>query len=159
MNELVVVFVSIVLQSQPFILLGVFASALVQRYLSAERLARWLPAGRVRIVLLASVFGFAAPVCDCGVIPLARRLGAKGLPAYAATTFILAAPVVNPVVLFSTAFAFQGDWTIVGLRMAMTLSVAIAVGLAASTLSAGLSGPAQGTSFDPHADTAAPGLR
>jgi uncharacterized protein len=134
LNELVVVFVSIVLQSQPFVLLGVFASALVQRYLSAERLARWLPHGRLSVVLLASGFGFVAPVCDCGVIPLARRLGAKGLPLYAATAFILAAPVVNPVVLASTAVAFQGDWTIVGLRMAMSLSVAVTVGLLASAL-------------------------
>jgi uncharacterized protein len=134
LNELAVVFVSIVLQSQPFVLLGVFASALVQRYLSAERLARWLPRGRLSVVLLASGFGFVAPVCDCGVIPLARRLGAKGLPLYAATTFILAAPVVNPIVLGSTAVAFQGDWTIVGLRMAMSLSVAVTVGLLAATL-------------------------
>jgi uncharacterized membrane protein YraQ (UPF0718 family) len=122
------------LQSQPFVLLGVFASALVQRYLSAERLARWLPRGRLSLVLLASGFGFVAPVCDCGVIPLARRLGAKGLPLYAATTFILAAPVVNPVVLTSTAVAFQGDWTIVSLRMVMSLSVAVTVGLLASVL-------------------------
>jgi uncharacterized protein len=134
LNELIVVFVSIVLQSQPFVLLGVFASALVQRYLSTERLARWLPRGRLSVVLLASGFGFVAPVCDCGVIPLARRLGAKGLPLYAATAFILAAPVVNPVVLASTAVAFQGDWTIVGLRMAMSLSVAVTVGLLAATL-------------------------
>ena len=134
MNELVVVFVSIVLQSQPFVLLGVFASAVVQRYLSAERLARWLPRGRLSVVVLASGFGFVAPVCDCGVIPLARRLGAKGLPLYAVTTFIVAAPVVNPVVLTSTAMAFQGDWTIVGLRMAMSLSVAVTVGLLASAL-------------------------
>jgi uncharacterized protein len=134
LNELAVVFVSIVLQSLPFVLLGVFASALVQRHLSAERLARWLPRGRLSLVLLASGFGFVAPVCDCGVIPLARRLGAKGLPVYAAVAFIVAAPVVNPVVLTSTAVAFQGDWTIVILRMAMSLSVAITVGLLASTL-------------------------
>ena len=126
------------LQSLPFVLIGVFASGLVQQRLSADTLTRWLPERRLAVVLLSSVFGFVAPVCDCGVIPLARRLGAKGLPAYAATTFILAAPVVNPVVLLSTAFAFQGDWTVVGLRMAMTLSVAIAVGLAASRLSSGL---------------------
>jgi uncharacterized membrane protein YraQ (UPF0718 family) len=129
--------VSIVLQSQPFVLLGVFASALVHRYLSAELLARWMPRGRLRLVFLASMFGFVAPVCDCGVIPLARRLGTKGLPLYAATTFILAAPVVNPVVLASTAVAFQGDWTIVLLRMAMTLSVALTVGLAAAGLMRG----------------------
>ena len=134
LNELAVVFVSIVLQSQPFVLLGVFASALVQRYLSAERLARWLPRGRLSVVLLASGFGFVAPVCDCGVIPLARRLGAKGLPLYAATTFILAAPVVNPVVLASTAVAFQGDWRVVSLRMAMSLSVAVTVGLLTATV-------------------------
>lgn len=95
------------LQSLPFVLIGVFASGLVQHRLSAETLTRWLPQRRLAVILLSSVFGFVAPVCDCGVIPLARRLGAKGLPAYAATTFILAAPVVNPVVLLSTAFAFQ----------------------------------------------------
>ena len=132
------------LQSLPFVLIGVFASGLVQQRLSAETLTRWLPQSRLAVILLSSVFGFVAPVCDCGVIPLARRLGAKGLPAYAATTFILAAPVVNPVVLLSTAFAFQGNWAIVGLRMAMTLSVAIAVGLAASSLSAGLLQPGPG---------------
>jgi uncharacterized membrane protein YraQ (UPF0718 family) len=148
-----------VLQSLPFVLIGVFASSLVQQRLSPATLTRWLPQRRLAVVLLSSAFGFVAPVCDCGVIPLARRLGAKGLPAYAATTFILAAPVVNPVVLLSTAFAFQGNWTIVGLRMTMTLSVAIAVGLAASTLSGGLSSPAQGASLDPHSVTATPGLR
>jgi uncharacterized protein len=78
-----------------------------------------------------------APVCDCGVIPLARRFAAKGVPLYATVTFILAAPVVNPVVLLATAFAFQGDWRIVGLRMAMTLSVALTVGVLASSLTIG----------------------
>src|SRR5262245_35496339 len=97
-------------------------------------MARWLPRGRLSMILLASGFGFVAPVCDCGVIPLARRLGAKGLPLHAATTLILAAPVVNPVVLASTAVAFQGDWTIVSLRLAMSLSVAVTVGLLASVL-------------------------
>ncbi len=134
LNELFVIFLSIVLQSLPFVLIGVFASAAVQQYVSERTVARWLPRRPLPVVLLGSVFGFVAPVCDCGVIPFARRLSAKGVPAYAATTFILAAPVVNPVVLISTAFAFQGDWTIVGLRMAMTLSVAIVVGLLASVL-------------------------
>jgi uncharacterized protein len=134
LNEFVVIFVSIVLQSLPFVLLGVFASALVQRYLSEDVVTRWLPRRVGPVVLLGSVFGFVAPVCDCGVLPLARRLSAKGVPLYGATTFIVAAPVVNPVVLVATAFAFQGNWAIVGLRMAMTLSVAMAVGLLVSRL-------------------------
>jgi uncharacterized membrane protein YraQ (UPF0718 family) len=115
----------------------VFASALVQQYLSEQMVARWMPRRRLPAVLLGSVFGFVAPVCDCGSIPLARRLAAKGVPSYAAVAFMLAAPVVNPVVMLSTAVAFQGNWLIVALRMAMSLSVAVTVALAASVLPAG----------------------
>jgi uncharacterized protein len=132
LNDFVVVFVSIVLQSLPFVLIGVFASALVQQRVSERALARWLPKRPLGVVLASSLFGFVAPVCDCGAIPLARRLAAKGLPGYGATAFLLAAPVVNPVVLLSTAVAFQGNWTVVALRMAMTLSVAVTVGLLTS---------------------------
>ncbi len=134
LNELVVIFVSIFLQSLPFLLLGIFASALVQRYFSDQLVTRWLPRRKVSLVLLGSVFGFVAPVCDCGVIPLARRLIGKGIPIYAAATLIVAAPVINPIVLLSTAFAFQGDWRIVALRLGVTLSVAISVGLLVSLL-------------------------
>src|SRR5438552_11029082 len=78
LNDFSVVFVSIILQSLPFLLVGVFASAFVQQYLSEAVLTRWLPRQRLPLVLVSSVFGFVAPVCDCGVIPLARRLRAKG---------------------------------------------------------------------------------
>jgi uncharacterized membrane protein YraQ (UPF0718 family) len=141
LNAFAVVFVSIVLQSLPFVLLGVFASAVVQRHLSPATVARWLPRRRAGVVMAASLFGLVAPVCDCGVIPLARRLADKGVPGYAATTFIIAAPVVNPIVLVSTAVAFQPRWEIVGLRMAMTLSVALAVGFLAARLLPGADGP------------------
>jgi hypothetical protein len=92
--------------------------------------------------------------------PKEERGGPRGAPRVdrLATTFILAAPVVNPVVLVSTAFAFQGNWAIVGLRMAMTLSVATAVGLAASTLLAGLSSLAPGSRLGGEDTPAAPGL-
>jgi uncharacterized protein len=129
LNEFVVVFVSIVVQSMPFVLVGVFASALVQQRLSDAVVARWLPRRPVLAVLLGSVFGFIAPVCDCGVIPLARRLTAKGVPLYAAIALILAAPVVNPVVLLATLIAFQGSWLIACLRLGMTLSVAMTTAL------------------------------
>jgi uncharacterized membrane protein YraQ (UPF0718 family) len=132
LNELVVIFVSIVLQSLPFVLVGVFASALVQQFLTERLVARWMPRRPLPAVLLASVSGLAVPVCDCGAIPLARRLAAKGVPAYAALAFLLAAPVVNPIVIGATALAFQGNVGVVVLRVTMTLSVAVAVGLLAS---------------------------
>jgi uncharacterized protein len=134
LHELAVIFVSIILQSLPFVLVGVFASALVQRYLSEATVARWLPRRPLGAVALAGAFGFVAPVCDCGAIPLARRLAAKGVPTYAAVTFMLAAPVVNPVVLLSTLVAFQGDWRVAGLRLGLAFVVAALLGLATRAL-------------------------
>jgi uncharacterized protein len=120
-NEFAVVFLSIILQSLPFVLVGVFASALVQQHLDERTLMRWLPRRPLLAVLAGSLFGLVAPVCDCGAIPLARRLAAKGVPGYVAVTFMLAAPV-------------QGNWKVVMLRLAMTAGVAVAVGLAAHAL-------------------------
>jgi uncharacterized membrane protein YraQ (UPF0718 family) len=128
------VFVSIVLQSLPFVLVGVFASALVQQMLRGELVARYLPRRPALAVLLSSLFGLIAPVCDCGAIPLGRQLMAKGVPIYAAIAFLIAAPVINPITLFSTALAFQGNVGVVVLRAAMTLSVALIAGLLAARL-------------------------
>jgi len=154
--------VSIVLQSLPFVLAGVFASAFVQQHLTGQMVARWMPRRPWAAVLVSSLFGFVVPVCDCGVIPLARRLVAKGVPVYAATSFLVAAPVVNPLVLLSTAFAFQGNPGVVALRFGMTLSVAVAVGLLADRLvpAARSSLPSLTTSFTgPDKDEIAVGPR
>jgi uncharacterized protein len=140
LSELAVIFISIVLQSLPFILVGVFAAAFVQRFLSEELVARHMPREPVLAVLVGGLFGMLAPVCDCGAIPLGRRLAAKGIPAYAAVAFMLAAPVVNPIVAISTLVAFQGNWTVVGLRLTMALSVALVVGLALSMVPPNTSG-------------------
>ena len=134
LNEFLVIFVSIVLQSLPFVLVGVFASAFVQHHLTGQMVLRWMPRRPLAAVVLSSLFGFVVPVCDCGVIPLARRLTAKGVPVYAAISFLIAAPVLNPVVLLSTAFAFQGNPGVVALRLGMTWSVAVVVGLVARAL-------------------------
>lgn len=157
LNDFVVVFVSIVLQSLPFVLIGVFAAALVQQYLSERAVLRWMPRRPLPAVLAAGLFGMVAPVCDCGAIPLGRRLAAKGVPRYAALTFMLAAPVVNPVVLLSTAVAFQGNWTVVALRAGMTLSVAMLVGLLARALEAEPAGPVYAPISGASLDEAPPG--
>jgi uncharacterized membrane protein YraQ (UPF0718 family) len=151
LNEVLVIFISIVLQSLPFVLIGVFASAVVQQYLTGRIVARWMPRRPLPAVLLGAVCGLVVPVCDCGAIPLARRLTAKGVPVCAALSFLLAAPVVNPIVIAATAFAFQGNVAVVGLRVAMTLSVAIVVGLLASRLFAGarLQLPGLAAQYDP----------
>jgi uncharacterized membrane protein YraQ (UPF0718 family) len=123
-----------VLQSLPFVLFGVAASAIVQQHLRGEVVARWMPRRPLPAVLLGTLFGLVAPVCDCGAVPLGRRLMAKGVPTHAATSFLVAAPVVNPVTIAATTLAFQGNLGVVALRLGMTASVALCVGLLAARL-------------------------
>jgi uncharacterized membrane protein YraQ (UPF0718 family) len=75
--------------------------------------------------------GLAFPVCECGSVPVARRLARKGLSPAAAVTFMLAAPIVNPVVIASTFVAYRGReslWVMVGGRFLIGMLVAICVG-------------------------------
>src|SRR3990172_845972 len=79
----------------------------------------------------AALSGIAFPICECGSVPVARRLMQRGLMPSAAVTFMLAAPVINPVVIASTIVAFRqrtSMWAVVGGRFALGMLVAIAVG-------------------------------
>lgn len=130
-QNFLLVFGSLLIEAMPFILLGALVSALIEVFMPArwfERLAA-LPAP---LQLPASgLAGMAFPVCECGSVPVARRLAAKGLSPAAATTFMLAAPIINPVVLASTFFAYRGRatlWPILLGRAGLGLVAAMAVG-------------------------------
>ena len=73
--------------------------------------------------------GFVLPTCECGVVPVARRLLRKGTPGSVVIAYLLAAPIVNPVVLASTFVAFRGSWAMVGARAGVAVVVAGAVAL------------------------------
>lgn len=122
------IFLGIFIEAVPFLLLGTLASGLVEEFLPQEVLHRWLPHGRLRAVLAGAGMGLLFPVCECGTVPLARRLLRKGLPLPVAISFLLAAPVVNPIVLFSTASAF-GLGPMLALRFGLTLLIAVLTGL------------------------------
>ncbi len=93
-----------------------------------ERLAR-LP--KPMQLPAAALGGIAFPVCECGSVPVARRLALKGLSPAAAVTFMLAAPILNPVVLASTFVAYRGRdvvWTMVLGRAGLGMLVAVTAG-------------------------------
>jgi uncharacterized protein len=120
--------VSIVLEAAPFLLIGSFLSVVVERYATAERLARWVPSGRPAQIAAGLFGGMALPICECGVVPVARRLIEKGVPPRTVLTYMLAAPVINPVVLISTYVAFGNDLGMVAARAAVVGITAAAVG-------------------------------
>ncbi len=124
----VTIFLGIFIEALPFLLLGTVASGLVEEFLSREGLERWVPHSRLGGALTGALLGLAFPVCECGVVPLTRRLFRKGLPLSVGVAFLLAAPVINPVVIASTYAAFGWGPLLLG-RILFTLLIALAVGL------------------------------
>ncbi len=126
--DFITVFFSILLEAFPFILLGTTISSAINLFVTPEIISRFMPRSRILGSFLASLLGFAFPICECANVPVMRRLVAKGMPIPIAVTFLLSVAIVNPVVLFSTWVAFGGDWKIVLLRGGFGMLVAIVVG-------------------------------
>lgn len=125
------VFCGVFVQAVPFLVLGVVVSGLIAAFVSPQRLARWLPRRPAVAVVAAGIGGAALPGCECGSVPLARRLfGEGGATGAAALTFMLAAPAINPVVLVATAVAFPGAPQMVLARASASLLTAVVMGWA-----------------------------
>ena len=122
------VFCGVFVQALPFLGLGVVVSGLMAVFVSPDRLARWLPRRTGLAIVAAGVSGAALPGCECGSVPVARRLFGEGAAGAAALTFMLAAPAVNPVVLVATAVAFPGQPAVVVARCVASLLTALIMG-------------------------------
>ncbi|WP_372516730.1 permease [Paenibacillus silviterrae] len=122
-------FLSIILEAFPFVLLGVIVSALLQMFVSEQTIRRFTPKNPILGVLFACVVGIIFPLCECGMIPVIRRLMKKGMPVYVAVVFILVGPIINPVVYASTFMAFRSRPEIAYSRMALAFIVAFVIGL------------------------------
>ena len=124
-------FLSILLEGLPFLLLGTILSGLIDQFLPVRLMTRLLPRNPVAGALVSGLLGLIFPMCECGVVPIIRRLMAKGLPPANAITYMLSAPIVNPIVAISTYAAFRGQapMEITLMRLGLGYSVAVAVGL------------------------------
>lgn len=131
LNNFLLVGSGLLLEAVPFLLLGAGVAAAIEVYLPQGWLIRFARVPRTLQMATASLGGFVFPVCECGSVPVARRLLANGLAPGAALAFMLAAPVVNPVVILSTWFAFRGQpheaFMVFG-RIALGIAVALIVG-------------------------------
>ncbi|CAM3637995.1 permease [Brevibacillus invocatus] len=122
-------FLSIILEAIPFVLLGVFFSAFIQTFVTEEQVRRWTPKNTLVALPFAGLLGFIFPVCECAIIPVVRRLIQKGMPLHVGVVFLLAGPIVNPVVLSSTYTAFTRQPDMAMYRGLSALVVAFIVGL------------------------------
>lgn len=117
----------------PFILVGTLLSGIIDEFLPSRVMVRFLPQNALLGISLSGAMGLVFPMCECGVVPVIRRLINKGLPVSNAVAYMLAAPIVNPVVLLSTYAAFRGqsaaEFTMLRLGVGYVVAVIVALGV------------------------------
>lgn len=129
-KDIAIIFIAIILEAMPFLLIGSFIAALIETFISNEKIAKLIPRNRFLSSIVGVFLGFLLPVCDCAVIPVSKRLIKKGVPLNVAITFMLSSPIINPVVLFSTYYAFSSvNMNIFWLRLIGGTLIAFIIGL------------------------------
>jgi uncharacterized membrane protein YraQ (UPF0718 family) len=102
-------FVSILYEAMPFIVLGALVAGLLEEFLPQRLITRFLPRSRLAAISVGALLGLIFPMCECGIVPVMRRLLRKGLPLSCCVAYMLAGPIINPIVLLSTFYAFNGQ--------------------------------------------------
>lgn len=127
-NNAFTLFLSLLVEAMPFLLLGVLFSGLLLLFVDERQLIAKLPKNPLLGAFVGSMVGFLFPVCECGNVPVARRLLMQGVPSPVAIGFLLAAPTINPIVIWATWTAFRDQPEIVVLRVVFSLAIATIIG-------------------------------
>jgi len=135
-QDFALAFLSILFEGAPFIMMGTLISGFIDVYLPPGTMDRFLPKNKKLAVIVSGLLGAIFPVCECAVVPVIRRLVKKGLPVSCGLTYMLAAPIVNPITALSTwkAFQGQGPWLMTSSRLALGFLLAVGVGLIVTRL-------------------------
>ncbi len=139
-GDILMAFLSILFEGAPYILVGTILSGFIDAFLPAKMLERMLPKNKILSVFSAGFLGLIFPVCECAVVPVVRRLVQKGLPMSCAMTYLLSAPIINPIVIISTLTAFKefqgihsfsdiGNATMTLSRISLGYLIAVIIGL------------------------------
>ena len=129
-KDISIVFISIFFESLPFLLLGALISSIIERYISNEKMAKLIPKNPILGCFVGIFMGFFIPACDCAVIPISKRLIKKEVPLNVAISFMLSSPIINPVVLLSTYYAFfKVNPNIFWYRLIFGIAISLIVGI------------------------------
>ncbi|HEY9887763.1 MAG TPA: permease [Candidatus Obscuribacterales bacterium] len=133
LNQGLTLFLSLLVEATPFLLLGVAFSSILAVLVDERKLIAWVPRNPILAALSGSLFGCFFPVCECGNVPVARRLLMQGAPSALAIGFLLAAPTVNPIVFWATWVAFRDQPAMVFWRVGLTILVSVTIACVFST--------------------------
>lgn len=125
-----IIFLSIFFESLPFLLLGSLISAVIEVFVPNETIEKIIPKNKILGSIVGVLLGFFLPACDCAVIPVSKRLLRKDVPINVVVSFMLSSPIINPVVLLSTYYAFYNtNNRIFWYRIIFGILIALIVGI------------------------------
>ena len=133
LNNAFTLFISLWIEALPFLLLGIIVSSGLFVFVDKRQLVAYLPRNAILGALVGSCLGLVLPVFQYGNVPVARRLLLQGVPVSVAISFLLAAPTINPIVIWLTWKAFPEHLNLVFLRIILTLIIAVVIGCIFST--------------------------
>ena len=129
-KDVSIIFISIFFESLPFLILGSLISAIIETFISNDTIAKLIPKNKILGSLVGVFLGFFIPACDCAVIPVSKRLVKKKVPLNVSISFMMASPIINPVVLLSTYYAFyKSNPKIFYLRLVLGIGVSLIIGI------------------------------
>ncbi|GGO65332.1 UPF0718 protein YcgR [Microbacterium nanhaiense] len=119
---------SVLIESLPFVALGVILSIAIQVWVPASFIHRVLPTRAWPRRLALAALGMLIPVCECGNVPFARGLMMRGIGPADTLAFLVAAPIVNPIVIITTHQAFGMSGGILVARLLGGYAIAVLIG-------------------------------
>jgi len=129
-NNIAIIFMAIFLEALPFLILGSIISAIIERYVSENTITKLIPKNVFLGSIVGIFLGFFIPACDCAVIPISKRLIKKKVPLNVSVSFMLSSPIINPVVLLSTYYAFYKTMPqLFWLRLILGIIVSLVIGI------------------------------
>ena len=128
LNNGFTIFLSLLIEAIPFLLMGVLFSSFLLFFIDEHKLLEMVPRNPLLGAIFGCMIGFVFPVCECGNVPVARRFLMQGIPVPVAISFLLAAPTINPIVIWATWTAFREQPEIVILRVILSFVIASIIG-------------------------------
>lgn len=124
-----VIFFSIIVEALPFVLMGVLGAILLEALVTPEFVRKILPKSWLPGILITGLLGVCFPFCECGLVPIVKKLIEKGVPTHLGVVMLLTVPIVNPIVGAATNYAFFSQPDIVVLRIGGAYVIAVMIGL------------------------------
>ncbi len=129
LSDFAMIFLGLTMEAIPFIVIGVTISAIVAKYIDSSWVQKYKSKNTFVSHIQSMFIGLFLPVCQCGNVPLAKRLSLLGFKPSEVITFMLAAPIFNPLVLITTLVAFNLDSNVAIIRVVGGGLIALLIGL------------------------------